>query len=55
MALVYRRCAGLDIHRDTVVACIRIRVASGKHEEKKETGEFMAWIIADRRIDLSGA
>ena len=37
MALVYRRCAGLDIHRDTVVACIRIRVASGKHEEKKET------------------
>jgi transposase len=37
MALVYRRCAGLDIHRDTVVACIRIRVSSGKHEEKKET------------------
>lgn len=37
MALVYRRCAGLDIHRDTVVACIRIRVSSGKHEEKRET------------------
>jgi hypothetical protein len=37
MALVYRRCAGPDIHRDTVVACIRIRVSSGKHEEKKET------------------
>jgi len=35
MALVYRRCAGLNIHRDTVVACIRIRVASGKHEEER--------------------
>ena len=37
MALVYRRCAGLDIHRDTVAACVRIRVAQGKHEEKRET------------------
>jgi transposase len=37
MSLVYSRCAGLDIHRDTVVACIRTRVAKGKHEEKKET------------------
>jgi transposase len=37
MALVYRRCAGLDIHRDTVVACVRVRIAQGKHEEKRET------------------
>jgi len=29
MATVYRRCAGLDIHRDTVVACIRSRMAQG--------------------------
>ena len=43
MALVYRRCAGLDIHRDTVVACVRLRVAQGKHEEKRETfGTFTA-------------
>lgn len=26
MKLLYRRCAGLDIHRDTVSACIRARV-----------------------------
>ena len=26
MKLLYRRCAGLDIHRDTVSACIRKRV-----------------------------
>lgn len=32
MALVYRRCAGLDIHRDQIAACVRIRV-NGKYEE----------------------
>jgi transposase len=37
MALVYRRCAGLDIHRDTVAACIRTRVAQGKYEEQQQT------------------
>ena len=26
MGLLYRCCAGLDIHRDTVSACIRKRV-----------------------------
>ncbi|MDE3110740.1 MAG: IS110 family transposase [Acidobacteriota bacterium] len=36
MALLYRRCAGLDIHRDTVVACVRTR-AKGKFEEQRET------------------
>jgi transposase len=36
MALLYRRCAGLDIHRDTVVACVRTRVKA-KFEEQRET------------------
>jgi len=36
MALLYRRCAGLDVHRDSVAACIRIR-ANGKYEEQRET------------------
>lgn len=55
MALLYRRCAGLDIHRDTVVACVRTRV-KGKFEEQRETfGTFMAelrrmvrWLGAQR-------
>src|SRR5574341_1464760 len=29
MEVLYPRCAGLDVHRDTVVACVRI--AQGKH------------------------
>jgi len=37
MPLLYRRCAGLDIHRDTVAACIRVRVAGSQYEEQQET------------------
>ena len=37
MALRYRRCAGLDVHRDTVAAGIRTRLAGGQHEELRET------------------
>ena len=55
MALLYRRCAGLDIHRDTVVACVRTRV-KGKFEAQRETfGTFTAelkrmvkWLSAQR-------
>jgi transposase len=36
MATVYRRCAGLDIHRDTVAACARTRIAQGKYEEQRQ-------------------
>jgi transposase len=39
MKLLYRRCAGLDIHRDTVSACIRKRV-SGKTEAFIEEAVF---------------
>lgn len=35
MSLVYRRCAGLDVHRDRIAACIRICV-NGKNEEHHE-------------------
>ena len=42
MAVVYRRCAGLDIHRDKIAACIRIHV-NGKYEERHEVfGGFRA-------------
>ena len=37
MSLLYRRCAGLDVHRDTVVACIRTRINRGQYEEQRET------------------
>jgi transposase len=37
MALLYRRCAGLDVHRDTVAACIRVRVGHGQYEEQRQT------------------
>lgn len=36
MELLYRRCAGLDVHKDTVVACARV-VEKGKTNEEVET------------------
>lgn len=36
MKLLYRRCAGLDIHKKTVSACIRIRVAGSKEPQIEE-------------------
>jgi transposase len=29
MDVLYARCAGLDIHRDTIVACVRLAKAGG--------------------------
>ena len=29
MDMLYARCAGLDIHRDTIVACVRLAEAGG--------------------------
>lgn len=42
MKLLYRRCAGLDIHKKTVSACIRIRVQGQKepHIEEAVFGTF---------------
>jgi len=36
MRLVYRRCAGLDVHKDSVSACIRRRVKGSKETEIEE-------------------
>jgi transposase len=54
--VVHRRCAGLDIHRDKIAVCARIR-CNGKYEEQHEVfGSFTAdlkklagW-LRDRRI-----
>jgi len=36
MKVVYRRCAGLDIHKDSLSACIRMRGKGGKETEVEE-------------------
>ena len=46
MEVLFRRCAGLDVHRDTVVACRRI-VEDGKVSDEVRTfgtttGELLA-------------
>ena len=42
MKLLYRRCAGLDIHKDTVSACIRRRIA-GSAKTAMEEAVFGTW------------
>jgi transposase len=34
MDIVVERCAGLDVHKDTVVACVRVPSATGQREEQ---------------------
>ena len=34
MEIVVERCAGLDVHKDSVVACVRVPGASGERETK---------------------
>lgn len=51
MELLYRRCAGLDVHKDTVVACARVVGEGGTTEEVETFGtttkallELSAWL-----------
>ena len=40
MTVICRRCAGLDIHRDKIAVCVRVRT-HGKYEEHHEVfGSF---------------
>jgi len=34
MEIVVERCAGLDVHKDSVVACVRVPGPSGERETK---------------------
>lgn len=36
MKLLYRRCAGMDIHKKSISVCVRLRVAGRKEEEIEE-------------------
>ena len=56
MEVVETRCAFLDVHRDTVMACARV----GGGQEVKEFGtttcqllELADWLVA-RKVDLVG-
>ena len=40
MEIVYRRCCGLDVHKDTVTACVSIR-ESGKGQKEIRTFHTM--------------
>jgi hypothetical protein len=35
MEVLYSRCAGLDVHKDTVVACVRVAVEGKVHREMR--------------------
>jgi transposase len=46
MEVIHARCAGLDVHKDTVVACVRLAVDGQVHQEvktfKTTTSELLA-------------
>ena len=37
MDQLIERCCGLDVHRDTVVACVRVPGPSGKQQQEVHT------------------
>ena len=37
VTLLYPRCAGLDVHKETVVACLMITAANGKLRKEVRT------------------
>ena len=41
MDVVYARCAGLDVHKETVVACVRV-ILGGKTTREVKTFETRA-------------
>jgi transposase len=47
MDIVYRCCAGLDLHKTTVVACVRRLSDNGKvHKEVRTFGTMTAELLA---------
>jgi len=41
MDVVVERCAGLDVHKDSVVACVRTPGEGGRREQQTRT--FGSW------------
>jgi transposase len=46
MELTYARCAGLDVHKDTVVACVRIEVDDRVRRETRTFGAMTIDLLA---------
>ena len=60
MEVLYPHCAGLDVHKDTVVACVRHMVAGTVKREvrtfKTTTKELLAlseWLAAEGGTDIA--
>ena len=60
--LLYERCAGLDVHRDTVVATVRTPAGTGRRRHQvtrtyattqRRLGELREWLI-ELEVDLVG-
>ena len=47
MKLLYERCCGLDVHKDTVVACLRV-ASDGKVTTEERTAEHSATAFMGR-------
>lgn len=49
MDIVVKRCCGLDVHKDTVVACVRVPGKGGKrHKETRTFGTMTVDLLALR-------
>src|SRR5262249_59427490 len=55
MEVVHARCAGLDVHKQTVVACVRVTMAGPAHHEVRTFATTAAdlralqeWLVAAR-------
>jgi transposase len=53
MEVVHARCAGLDVHKQTVVACVRVTMAGRAHHEVRTFATTAAdlralqeWLVA---------
>jgi transposase len=46
MEVIYPRCAGLDVHKDTVVACVRVASEGRVHQEVKTFGTTTIELLA---------
>lgn len=46
MEVIHARCAGLDVHKDTVVACVRIAATGGAEREVRTFGTTTSALLA---------
>ena len=54
MNLVYERCAGLDVHKKTVVVCANIPDATGQRRKERQTFSTMTPDLLRLRLWLKG-